>query len=317
MTNIQISPTWAQVKPNGFYVYLHRRATTGAVFYVGKGRGRRAWGRAQRNRHWRNIASKNGVLVEILMSGMVERDAFELEIHTISKMRGCGVVLSNVTGGGDGASGIASKRRKKVYCSNGMEFSHTQEAADWLVSIGNKNATSKIVCAAAAGLKKTIYGFAFSYTSTPKKPLISGHAAKIKGFGGKNKKKVYCSNGKSYESGSAASLDAFGRVGMASKIFQCCNGVRHSAGGLTWSYDPSSIPEYVDPAQRSNRAKWKRVGCENGMIFDSIKLAREWLECETGRKLSESAITQSLNRGNKCCGYLFFRIDPKKKMMQD
>jgi hypothetical protein len=41
-----------------FYVYLHRRATTGEIFYVGKGSNKRAWTAQGRNRHWQNIAAK-------------------------------------------------------------------------------------------------------------------------------------------------------------------------------------------------------------------------------------------------------------------
>lgn len=73
VTKIQITPKWSTVKPDGFYVYIHRRATDGSAFYVGKGRGKRAWRWGEsRNPHWRNIASKNGVYVEIYKDNMSE-----------------------------------------------------------------------------------------------------------------------------------------------------------------------------------------------------------------------------------------------------
>jgi hypothetical protein len=92
------------VTPQDFYVYLHRKATTGEVFYVGKGSGRRAWTRKSRNVYWHRVAKKNGVLVEILRDGLQEWAALELEIDYIAlygrKSTGYGPLI-NLTDGGD------------------------------------------------------------------------------------------------------------------------------------------------------------------------------------------------------------------------
>lgn len=58
--------------PSDFYVYLHRRATDGRVFYVGKGVSTRAWRKDKRNQHWKNIVKKHGYIVEIVQDGMQE-----------------------------------------------------------------------------------------------------------------------------------------------------------------------------------------------------------------------------------------------------
>lgn len=92
-----------------FYVYLHRRATDGRVFYVGKGAGRRAWRKKGRSIFWGRIAKKYGVVVEIAQDGLQEWAAFELE---------CGLIayygkeqLCNLTDGGEGV-GQVNKGKK-------------------------------------------------------------------------------------------------------------------------------------------------------------------------------------------------------------
>jgi hypothetical protein len=87
-----------------FYVYLHRRAIDGRVFYVGKGAGRRAWATNGRSRYWRNIATRHGFTVEIAQAGMQEWWAFELECALIA-LYGRDT-LCNLTDGGEGASGF-------------------------------------------------------------------------------------------------------------------------------------------------------------------------------------------------------------------
>ena len=90
-----------QEKP--FYVYTHSRPD-GSVFYIGKGRGRRAWNFTHgRNPHHRSIIKKHGkenIIVTIYQCSC-EQDAFGLEIKMIAE----NPELSNMTAGGEGASG--------------------------------------------------------------------------------------------------------------------------------------------------------------------------------------------------------------------
>ena len=92
------------VTPQDFYVYIHRKATTGDVFYVGKGRDKRAWTRKSRNVYWHRIVKKHGVIVEILQDGLQEWAALELETDYIAlygrKNTGHGPLI-NLTDGGD------------------------------------------------------------------------------------------------------------------------------------------------------------------------------------------------------------------------
>lgn len=67
-----------------FYVYVHRRATDGRVFYVGKGNGSRAYTKYGRNKHWHNTNNKHGRFVEFVMKNIAESAAFELEKELIA-----------------------------------------------------------------------------------------------------------------------------------------------------------------------------------------------------------------------------------------
>lgn len=102
--------------PDRFYVYRHRKADTGRVFYVGKGSGRRAWSIHQRNKKWKSIASAHGVIVEILMCGLTEDAALNLERQWISIV---GIDnLATFTLGGGGISGYEHTASTRERMSN-------------------------------------------------------------------------------------------------------------------------------------------------------------------------------------------------------
>lgn len=89
-----------------FYVYVHRRADSRAPFYVGKGKGQRAWVKQHRTRYWLNIVAKHGLEIDIVARGMDEELAHLAEMELIHKMRALGVKLTNLTDGGEGMSGF-------------------------------------------------------------------------------------------------------------------------------------------------------------------------------------------------------------------
>lgn len=94
-----------------FFVYLHRRASNGKVFYVGKGCRYRHNSKWNRSKHWENIVNKHGYTIEIVQTGMQEWWAFELECELILKYRDHG--LCNRTDGGEGASGVVVSEETK------------------------------------------------------------------------------------------------------------------------------------------------------------------------------------------------------------
>lgn len=87
---------------NDYYVYLHKKASNGAVFYVGKGKKNRAFHFNNRSTYWNRVAYKHGVNVEIVFSGLTNSQAIYLEKKMIQKF---GLVnLTNLTPGGEGVS---------------------------------------------------------------------------------------------------------------------------------------------------------------------------------------------------------------------
>lgn len=101
------------IKPKGFYVYLHKRLSDGKVFYVGKGKGKRAWVKKGRSEHWKRIVDKYGYSVEIIFDELSEEEAFQIEIDTIKEFQYFGDTLCNVTLGGGGVSGFTWTEEQK------------------------------------------------------------------------------------------------------------------------------------------------------------------------------------------------------------
>ena len=121
--------------PQDFYVYLHRKATTGDVFYVGKGQDRRALSHRGRNRHWKNIVAKHGLVVEIVADRLREWYAHELECELIAlhgrRDLGYGPLV-NMEDGGQGASGRmqTAKRQASKQCdTRGMPDCYQRPSA--------------------------------------------------------------------------------------------------------------------------------------------------------------------------------------------
>lgn len=108
---------------NIFYTYVHRKPN-GEIFYVGKGKDKRAWSHNSRNRFWKGVVAKYGYTVEIIDDNLSEQQAFELEEFLISycKTRKQGGTLVNFTDGGKGTKGVTvspESRAKRSLSSKG------------------------------------------------------------------------------------------------------------------------------------------------------------------------------------------------------
>lgn len=116
-------------KENVYYVYVHRRESDNLIFYVGKGKKRRAFSLHDRNKHWHNTKNKHGFIVEIIAKSLTETEAFQKEIETISECKRLGYPLCNMTAGGEGSSGYkqsAEQIAKRVAKNTGQKRTMSQ-----------------------------------------------------------------------------------------------------------------------------------------------------------------------------------------------
>jgi hypothetical protein len=97
---------------NNFYIYFHTKLTNDEVFYVGKGKDKRAWSKRGRSQYWNRIKNKYGYIIHIVEKDLTEEKAFEREKYWIEYFGKENLV--NMTDGGQGVSGlIFSKEHKK------------------------------------------------------------------------------------------------------------------------------------------------------------------------------------------------------------
>lgn len=93
-----------------YYVYTHLNPHTKEIFYVGIGKGNRAWNQwAGRNKFWDNYVNKYGFEVEIIAENLTRNQAGKIEIELIAHLGRRqideGGTLVNRSSGGDGGSG--------------------------------------------------------------------------------------------------------------------------------------------------------------------------------------------------------------------
>lgn len=306
MTKIQIEEPDGFVKPWGYYVYIHFRESSGTPFYIGKGSGDRYRHSRGKTDWWVNCARKHGVYVEIVQCFEVEDDAYLLEQWLIAKFRHRNENLVNITQGGAGKPlGVKRRPRQprkahnaiKVYCSNGMEFHSSEEAARWCVSKGYATARGSKISVVCDVEGRTMYGHAWSRYGTPEKPKFTGAQATINGISKKKSKKVYCSNGMLFKSVTMAAAwcveQGYERATQAG-ISSCLTGRVFTAYGHAWSYDHHpDVPIATGSAAKALSARhcMKPVVCvETGEVFPSIT--------EAGRRYGKNGTGHSNIR---CC----------------
>ena len=140
-----------------YYVYEHWRLDRDECFYVGKGKGNRAYSMRDRNRHHQAICAKlsrigSAFEVRIVASGLPEQEALDLECKRIAFWRNFGCDLTNLTNGGEGISGFkhSDETRQKLSDLNKGNSStfkgkkHTDETKLALSEIAKKRGAPKL-----------------------------------------------------------------------------------------------------------------------------------------------------------------------------
>jgi hypothetical protein len=142
---------------NKHYIYFHKRADDGVIFYVGIGVGRRATAVKNRSDFWKRIVEKHGYIIEYPHKDISQEEAKQLEVHYISSFgrldRNTGT-LCNMTDGGDGRVGYqcSEETREKIRrASTGVKFTEDRKR-----KIGQKSIERKAWISAAQKNKKPV-----------------------------------------------------------------------------------------------------------------------------------------------------------------
>ena len=125
-----------------YYVYAHLNPITKDIFYIGLGKGNRAWNKwTGRNKFWDNYINKHGFEVEIISENLTRKQAEKIEIEFISTLGRRqideGGILVNRSSGGDGCTGYTHSEEFKLKMSNDRKgkctrkvTQHSQETKD-------------------------------------------------------------------------------------------------------------------------------------------------------------------------------------------
>ena len=217
-----------------FYVYAHRKASNGEIFYIGKGTSNRAWWFYGRSQRWNRTAKKYGVTVELLAENITEDDAFELEKQLIASIGR--KQLCNHTDGGEGMSGwVASDKTRAKFSIIRKGRKHTDEAKRKM-SEQRKGVpkSSKHIANIAAALKDR------PKSKAHKRALSESHKKVIRNpewgrkSGEARKKPVFCAtNGQTY----LGVRDAAASLGLNScSVARVANGIYKHTKGYFFQY---------------------------------------------------------------------------------
>jgi hypothetical protein len=140
-----------------FYVYEHIRKDTGAVFYVGKGSGKRCKHFVNRGKFWNNFCkSKDNVEVRLPIKNVDEEFSLLAEVELIDLYRRRGVKLVNISDGGEGTSGWipSEETRQKI----GQANKHTPKASGEQHGMFGKKHTAESLAKMSAFQKGRMVG---------------------------------------------------------------------------------------------------------------------------------------------------------------
>lgn len=237
-----------------YYTYEWYRKDTGAVFYVGKGKGRRYQEKKDRNPKFRNYVAKYPCGVRKVHKNLSEEDAYAKEIELIAFYKARGQCECNFTEGGDApplhvGADAPNSRRVVQLDLNGQYVRTWSYIGEVEKVLGLQNSRITACCQGKYG-KKSYGGYMWVYEEdydpgkvyiyekeTNSRPILqydfAGHFIK--------------------EWGSAK--EASVALGLRrSSLCMCCKGTYKSCGGYIWRYkDGDKIDRVinVEPPSRS------------------------------------------------------------------
>ncbi len=252
------------------YVYLHRRADTGEVFYVGKGFGKRAWKISTRSDWWKRIEAKHGRTVEIHADDLDENLAFELEAELIAKFGRTN--LCNLTDGGEGGVNPSDETRAKMSAARfGIKFTESHIA-------NMKKARSRQEITEATKLK-----ISASLTGRKGRPMSDANKAAITlALRGKVRTPEHCakiSAAKKGKPGAKKSLEERAAISARMLSNVPSDEARRKIGDANRGrkHTDTALEKIKACNRASNIKARKAIKCSNGMTFEWSGAAEKWL----------------------------------------
>jgi len=285
-----------------FYVYVHRRASDGRVFYVGKGSGSRSKS-TQRNQHWKNIVAKHRYTIEIVQNNMLEWWAFELEIELIASYGRDN--LANCTDGGDGCSGsirsvetiaktVAFHTGKKRSEESRKRMSNAQKSSINRPDVsGDKNPARREDV--RSKMRKPRPSMCGDNNSMHKPEVKAKFLEIVKSESYKNKMSISCklafSDQGLRERLSIASKKSYSNPDRLEKA---------RANMLRISSDKAIKEKILSSRKKFYEDSGKKVICvENGLIFSNQARAVDWLKKNVNEKSTSTRISNVIHGKRK------------------
>jgi group I intron endonuclease len=208
-----------------YYTYIHTRKDNNKVFYVGKGKGKRAFSKENRNKHWHHVVNKAGYSVDVCAYWETENEALEHEKFLIACFKELSALV-NLTDGGEGISGYSHTDKAKQLMSEARKG----KSAYWNIGRTPTEEARLKMSGSQKGRKHT--------EETKKKMSASQSKEKNAMWGKKNLGKaraVRCiDTGEVFYSATEAALQ---KNMSRSKITAVCLGTRKTTNNLRWCFD--------------------------------------------------------------------------------
>jgi hypothetical protein len=228
---------------NVFYVYEHWRLDRDECFYVGKGKGNRAYILKDRNRHHKAIMAKlnrEGFAMEvrIVESGLSEQRALDFEVERIAFWREVGADLANVTNGGEGVSGLKHSEETKAMWSQKRKGRPVPLEGRIKRSQSMKGIPKSKEHAAAVGRAVSIAnkGIKWRKEAIEARRLALLKSEKFKIANAARRKTIVCVTTGEKFSGQKEAAKAYGITKTA--VSDCCLGrTNHTKGFLVFRYE--------------------------------------------------------------------------------
>jgi group I intron endonuclease len=208
-----------------YYTYIHTRKDNNKVFYVGKGKGKRAFSKENRNKHWHHVVNKAGYSVDVCAYWETENEALEHEKFLIACFKELSTLV-NMTDGGEGISGYSHTDKAKQLMSEARKG----KSSYWNIGRTPTEEARLKMSESQKGRKHT--------EETKKKMSASQSKEKNSMWGKKNLGKaraVRCiDTGEVFYSATEAALQ---KNMSRSKITAVCLGTRKTTNNLRWCFD--------------------------------------------------------------------------------